>query len=82
MLNAVADARKNHADIRMQTKPVEQEAVHREFALREVVPLLIRLQAVVIHRREVDGTRTYWRAGSLRLHQEQGRDDGESDQNQ
>src|SRR5258705_10795857 len=44
MLNAVADARKNHADIRMQTKPVEQEAVHREFALREVVPLLIRLQ--------------------------------------
>src|SRR5258705_10838435 len=80
MLNAVADARKNHADSRMQTKPVEQEAVHREFALREVVPLLIRLQAVVIHRREVDGTRTYWRAGSLRLHQEQGRDDGESDQ--
>src|SRR6266705_538812 len=57
MLDAVADARKNHADIRTHAKTVEHETVHCKLALREVIPFLVDLQTVVINRRESDGAR-------------------------
>ncbi len=57
MLDAVADARKNHADMRTQTKTVEHKTVHRKLALREVIPFFVRLQAVVIDWSESDRAR-------------------------